>query len=800
MSQDIAVALLRAVDANLIGHAEAGQAAGLTALLKTGHPLTVAQVGQATRILSRYADKIIAAGIDLPVQAYPAFARGGDTRTPVSPPAQAQPGPNTPIIRVRWITTNAGKETERRENRLAVANAFRFKDQLKALPDAKPHKDGEGFVWHYSPTPAAIAAVMGVVGSARPVLSAKAQALLEAFNGQDDARAVLDELAPLPVFETSTLVHGKFALWGHQRRAVEFAARMTASLLAIPMGGGKTLSTITLANRLVERVEAQALKRVLIVCPNSVRGVWPREVRKFSAKTWHIVNGMKPSKRARKGVVDIAGAGNRLAEAEGALFDCRCGADVHAAVVNYDILAREPWKSWHPALPIDLLVYDEIHKLKAHGGQISKTCAKWVSWSHKRVGLSGTPMPQTPLDIFGVYRALDPAIFGLSWTLFRSRFAITNPHIEQQVVGYKNMTELAGKFFSIAYRPTIDLDLPPVVDVTRECVLEPEARKIYDSIDQEMWANLDAFTGSPRADVTQAMSINALGKWIGVTMDVHRDPFVMENLSREERRELIDHRFAELGVEEILDGYDESADSRTVTPANIMVRLLRLQQLTGGTVIDDDGARVRVSHAKQKLFAEVLDEVGCSRDTGAEPEPVIVFCRFRSDLDAAAEVAREKGLTYGEVSGRSKTGLTADSEMADYDVVGVQIQSGGTGVDLTRARVGIWFSLGYSLSDYDQARKRMDRPGQTRSVTFVHLLAQDTADADVYAALDGRRSVIHGVMEAHEIDATTLGFREEIVSADGEHGDGKAVAVTLPFERLIEAENARIGEPMRSMA
>lgn len=786
--QEVAVALLRASEHNLIGHAEGGQVAGMVALLKAGQQLTASQVSQAARVLSRYADQLAAAGIEVPIQAAP----------PSATPSRRVAG--VPELRVRWITVNAGKENESRELRLAVANAFHLKDALKKVLGAKPHKGADGFVWHYPPTPACAAAVMAVAGPSKPVMSDGVRELLAAFDAQHGARAALDDQAPLPDFGTDGLIFDKFSLWDHQRRAVEFMARMTASMCAIPMGGGKTLSTITAINRAVdERPPTTETYRVLIVCPNAVRGVWPREVRKFSMKSWHIVNGKKPSKRARSGWVDIAGAGNRLAEAEKCLFDCRCGAEVHAAVVNYDILAREPWKSWHPAGPINHVVYDEIHKLKAHDGQISRTCAKWVSWSKRRIGLSGTPMPQTPLDVFGVYRALEPGIYGPSWTFFRAGYAITNPHIEQQVVGYKNVADLAKKFFSIAYRPTVDLDLPPVVDITRECVLEPEARKIYDSIDEQMWADLSQFTTSPRADVTQAMRNSASAAWIGTVLDVHRDEFVMANLSREERRELINTRFDELDVDDVLATYRESDDARTVTPANIMVRLLRLQQLTGGTIHDDDGARVRVSHAKQKLLAEVLDEVGCSRGEGREPEPVIVFCRFRSDLDAVAEVAAEAGLSYGEVSGRSKTGLTADSEMAEFDVVGVQIQSGGTGVDLTRARVGIWFSLGYSLSDYDQARKRMDRPGQTRSVTFVHLLAEGTADFEVYAALDGRRSVIHGVMESHEIDASKLGFREEIVQ-EGPHGDGKAVAAPLPFEALLEAENARIGEPMRSTA
>jgi superfamily II DNA or RNA helicase len=755
VSQDVAVALLRAVDANLIGHAEIGQAAGIAALLRAGQPLTSGQTAQARRILSRYAAELAAAGIEVP-----------------APPvvAASAPDASSPMINLRWIVANAGKDNERTEYRLAVGNAFRFKDALKKI-DGKPHKDGKGFVWHYPPTPAAMSAVMGVVGTARPVMSDRARALLDAFEGQADARAVLAEDAPLPEFSTGGLVHDKFELWGHQRRAVEFAARMSACMMAIPMGGGKTLSTIAAVNRAVdERGSSAETYRVMIVCPNAVRGVWPREVRKFSAKTWHIVNGKKPSKRARSGWVDIAGAGRRLAEAERTLFDCRCGAEVHAAVVNYDILAREPWKTWYPARPIDTVVYDEIHKLKAPTGEISKTCARWVSWSGKRIGLSGTPMPQTPLDVFGVYRALDPGIFGMSWSLFRARYAITNPHIEQQVVGYRNVAELARNFFSIAYRPTVDLDLPPVVDITRECQLEPDARKLYDQLDEEMWTDL-----SQLASFTSDRGALQVGNNLNRLASTYEGEELTEEWVRED------------------DG------SRTVTPANIMVKLLRLQQFTGGTVIDDERVRVRVSHAKQKLFAEVLDEVGCTRDSDMEPEPVIVFCRFRSDLDAVAEVARERGLSYGEVSGRSKTGLTADSEMAEFDMVGVQIQSGGTGVDLTRARVGIWFSLGYSLSDYDQARKRMDRPGQTRSVTFVHLLAEDTADIDVYAALDGRRSVIHGVMESHEVDATRLGFREEVVE-EGPHGDGAAVAAPLPFESLLAAENARIGEPVRSTA
>lgn len=749
MADPIGAALMAAVDAGAVGRAELSAAAALAARVRQGRTLTVMEQRQASRILERYRGDAERLGVAVPEREHPSVARV------LAEPAQS----SGPVVRTQWITRKLGKPPRPvREMRITVTVPFHMKDLVKSVPGATPQQDDDGsWLWHFPFGPASAANLLTALAGTGPQVSARVRAMAAEHADREAARAeLLAEGTPVPPFDPTGLLREGITPWEHQARAIAFASRLSVALEAIPMGGGKTLAAIATVN---QDARDRGPQRVLIVCPNTVRGVWPREVRKYSAMGWHIVNGRKPSRRARAGFTDISGAGNRLAEAERCLFDCGCGAPVHAAVVNYDVLAREPWSSWAPSAPIDFVIYDEIHKLKAHGGVVSKVCARWVPWSRRRIGLTGTPMPQTPLDVFGVFRALDPGIFGTKWTDFRARYAVAgNPAIPEMVTGYQNMADMAARFFSITYRPTVDLDLPPVTDITRECELEPDAARIYHSLDTELWASLKA---------TADGGVEFAGELEGLTD--------------------IDHEW--------LSGEFEGHDHSTVTPANIMVKLLRLQQLTGGTVIDDDRRRVRVSHAKQKLLAEVLTEVGCHRAEGHEPEPVIVFCRFRSDLDAVAEVADEAGLTYGEVSGRRKDGLTAESEMAPVDVVAVQIQSGGTGVDLTRSRVGVWYSLGYSLSDYDQARKRMDRPGQKRPVVFVHLLASGTADFDVYEALDSRRSVIYRVMAAHDIDADRLGFTDTTTPADG-HGDRRAGgAVDLPFERLIAAENARVGVP-----
>jgi hypothetical protein len=80
-------------------------------------------------------------------------------------------------------------------------------------------------------------------------------------------------------------------------------------------------------------------------------------------------------------------------------------------------------------------------------------------------------------------------------------------------------------------------------------------------------------------------------------------------------------------------------------------------------------------------------------------------------------------------------------------VLAVQIDSGGIGVDLTRARYSMYYSLGFSLGSYEQSLARIHRPGQTRPVEYIHLLAEDTVDEKVMTALARRADVVNAVLQ-----------------------------------------------------
>jgi hypothetical protein len=727
------IALLVAVDHALIPDSELGTLAGLAAVVRSGRELNRLQAALAWRVLHRHRARLAARGVTLP-----------------GPQAETRPAP---------VVTASGPRPEvlvRGDGRIAIRHApFETNESLKLGLHAT--FDNRHREWHLSPTPTGAAGVLALLRDHHPEVTPRVLELADEARNGTAHRAVLDPEHPVPTEDIGHLVLSP--LWEHQRRALAYSSAVSASMIAVPMGGGKTASTVATVNG----VNAS---RALIVCPNKVRGVWPREVAKWSARPWHIVDGKRPAKRKGALPQDLTVA-ERLHQAEECLFDCACGAAVHVAVFNYEMLSREPIASWVPLMPLDVIVYDEIHRLKSPTGKSSKVAGAWVDFSNRRIGLSGTPMPQHPWDIFGVYRALDPNIFGHVWTPFKAKY------IEMQEAQIKTRSkagdfymkttefpsvikpqyaeEFAEKVHGIMYRPTIDLKLPGVEHVTREVELEPAAWKAYRDLDRDMFADLTSFAnGSYEGDL---ISIEETGA---------------------EREEVY------------------------LMPRNVIARIMRLMQLTGGTLPDDGeederGKTVRqnyrVSTAKADALAEELDNIGCVPNHPGGPEPVIVYCQFRSDLDAIRKVVEDAGLAYAEISGRRSDGLSSLGEMSEFaDVVGVQIQSGGTGVDLTRARYGIWYSKGHSLGDYDQALKRQDRPGQTRPVVFIHLIVRDTVDEDVQQGLMERGSVVGAFLRSRGLDPAAFGIDEtprpeEFVDRAGRSG----AQVVLPIDEFRPA-------------
>lgn len=361
-------------------------------------------------------------------------------------------------------------------------------------------------------------------------------------------------------------------------------------------------------------------------------------------------------------------------------------------ILNYDAVWRPGMSETLLRTQWDMVICDEVHRIKSTSGKASRFCSQIGDRATNRMGLTGTPFPHDPLDAFAQYRFLDKGIFGTSFTAHRARYAEPAGYMGKQT-RFKAKSDFSG-------------------DNRVEGMLNQE--EFY----QKFYSIAFRVKSEDVQDLPETLDIQrhvTLSKYARSVYQTLKSEFVVG----------------------VADG--------TVTASNALTRLLRLQQIGSGWArqdrnieTGDEGQLLQIDTAKQDALADLMEDLH-------DEEPIVIFCRFHHDLDAVHTVAAALGRASLELSGR-KNELPAWQSGA-APVLAVQIQSGGVGINLVRARYCVFYSLGFSLGEYLQARKRTHRPGQNRNVTYFHLVARDTVDEAVYKALEARQDVVESVLK-----------------------------------------------------
>jgi len=189
---------------------------------------------------------------------------------------------------------------------------------------------------------------------------------------------------------------------GFQRAGIAYALGRPNTLFADEMGLGKTIEALGTIN-----ADPDA-KRVLIVCPASLKLNWARE-----AERWLV--------------------GDRTIGIVGKAFP----DDADVVIVNYERLGkwkRELAETW------DVLVADECHYAKNRKSQRSKNLVALDA--RRKLFLTGTPILNRPVEIHPIAAALDPATFGHFWTFAKRYCAPLKTNFGWDVSGASNLVEL----------------------------------------------------------------------------------------------------------------------------------------------------------------------------------------------------------------------------------------------------------------------------------------------------------------------------------------------------------------------
>jgi SWI/SNF-related matrix-associated actin-dependent regulator of chromatin subfamily A-like protein 1 len=175
----------------------------------------------------------------------------------------------------------------------------------------------------------------------------------------------------------------------HQKEAIEKLVRNKKFILADDMGLGKTTSTI------IASLETGA-KKILIVCPASLKINWQREIENYSNRSVYISEGKKFS------------------------------TEHDFVIVNYDILKnfhdiKDKEKSEIMKINFDLVIMDEAHMISNPQAQRTKIANDIASKSERVWLLSGTPMTSRPMNYYNLLNLVDSPV-AANWMAYAKRY------------------------------------------------------------------------------------------------------------------------------------------------------------------------------------------------------------------------------------------------------------------------------------------------------------------------------------------------------------------------------------------
>lgn len=471
-------------------------------------------------------------------------------------------------------------------------------------------------------------------------------------------------------------------LWEHQKQAIAKALEGDHFALFMSVGTGKTRTCI----EIIRRVYAKNGKMLptLIFAPLSVVENWERELLLFS-KTGRddilcLVGDKKPE-RLRNFLLNKATLQYRPA----------------VVITNYETAlqktAMKTIEAWGP----EVLVLDECHRVKNPKAKRSKIIGLLSDSVKYKYILSGTPILNSPADIFMQYRILDSGeTFGKNFFAFRAQwFEDLNaswkakpgyfPKFVPRDEVYSRMNEM---IYKKAFRATREecLDLPPLIKQEVHVELSFKQREHYDEMKRDFitWVKDKKRSGEPKAVIARLA----------------------------------------------------------------MTKVLRLMQIASGFLKTEDGAITEIEdNPRLHALSDLLED-------HAQNEKIIVWSIFKENYKHIKRVCENLGLGYVELHGETKAEdrpqiIKRFKEDASCRVFISNPASGGEGINLAESSVSIFYTRDFSLLKDAQAEARNYRGGSEihKRILRIDLIAKNSVDTMISEAIEQKADIAEKILQ-----------------------------------------------------
>lgn len=487
-----------------------------------------------------------------------------------------------------------------------------------------------------------------------------------------------------------------------QVAALDRMAGRRGFALFMEQGTGKTWTLLADAERAFMQGKIDAL---FVIAPNGVHTNWTRREIPTHLEAPHVAlawrSGMGKKERARieEGMLGVRRVGE--------VAPLRVLAMSYDAVMTKEGLAfAERFMLAHRVM----MVLDESRKISNPRAARSKRIMALRTHAVARRIATGTPVPNSPLNVFNQIEFSSPGALGTtSYRAFTAEYAdvlpTTHPMIQRMIAAnpnaafaqvvardevtgapiYRNLDRLQKLLEPVSFRITKKecLDLPEKVYKTVFFDLTPKQRREYRQVEKELRV------------------------------------------------------FAEDGTMFGLLAISAQTKIQQIT-SNFIV----LPEARGERAIDDRNPRL-------EAFREIVEDI---------PGSFIVWAKFVREIREICAVLTALGIsfvTYHGATPKEEREIAVDKLQsgAVRAFVGQPV-SGGIGLTLTRAETTVYYSNTYDNEIRLQSEDRNHRIGTKSTVTYIDIVASDTIDERIVAALQRKTAVATALLDSVRFGAT----------------------------------------------
>lgn len=448
-------------------------------------------------------------------------------------------------------------------------------------------------------------------------------------------------------------------LWTHQKEAIELGKTKDLALL-YPPGTGKTRTMIEILR--YEYNQARDVIPTLIICPLSVCSNWKAEFQKFS----NI-----PEDR----ILVLTGTGKSRVKAMAEMRRPSIIVTNFAAVQIQDFYRC--LKAWHP----QIVIIDECHNLKNSEGVRTKLIYPLCDKARRRFIMTGTLVPNSLLDIFGQFKALDPGVFGDRFWSFRTKYfydrnAGMPAHLK--FPDWQPLPDASKKIAQVIADRAVQarkedcIDLPPLLEVKIPVDLGKDQGRAYESMATQFVAEMDGVTSIAEFAMTKGMRL-----------------------------------------QQILMGFLAESSSTEPIWFKENPRLQALEDLLENI------------HKEKAIIWTIFQPT------------------YRKLGELCTKMGLKYGFLTGEQTIKQKTDTIRDFQEGTTQVVIAHPAAASEGINLFAAPYAIYYGKGYSNIHFEQSKARNHRGGSNMhpKVTHYHLESTGTLDQVISDALLNKKEV-----------------------------------------------------------